>query len=645
MTNSVTNPNKKILRVILAAAAVLILCGVFCTAAAAAGDGNETSPYEISTANNLTLFLTNAEGWTGQYGKIVTSIDVTGGDIAVTGTASKNLDLNGTTIKAAGGKFTNGLLNWGSSGNLTITDSVGSTNLSKRGSISGNSKTRPLYLDKGTVNMTSGKLTDGNVGRRGGGVFMNSGRFELSGNAGIEGNYAKGSGGGVYMNSGTFTMSGDSRIIGSNSDWGGGGVYLNSGEFTMKDNASISGNHQYGNAENGGGVYVEKGCTFTMMDNTSISGNTAVEGGGADIRGTFTMSGDSRISKNSARYGGGGVYVGDGSFTMTDNSTIGGAGAGDGNSATEGEGGGLYLVGGWVSINSDGAKIIGNTAKTNGGGVYNGANYGSGGFTLSCGSITKNTANNGGGVYSTRPVIITGCNISENTAKSSGGGVYSTSRVTLSGNTSITNNTANVNGGGVFMNGGTFEMSENSRIFKNSATNGDGGGVYIWSAAYAMTGGEIIGNSAGGKGGGVYFAGTSYSMTGGEITQNSAAGDGGGVYYNGGGTNLILNGGNPVISGNTKSGGTTADNLWVTNPAHIRLDSPMGEGTDIRVTSPTPYPGDEFGDSKARFYDEPNKGGAMFIKSDDGGLCGRITDVANLAWIWDDTETETVEFK
>ena len=159
-----------------------------------------------------------------------------------------------------------------------------------------------------------------------------------------------------------------------------------------------------------------------------------------------------------------------------------------------------------------------------------------------------------------------------------------------------------------------------------------------------MTNGKIIGNSAGGKGGGVYFAGTSYSMTGGEITQNSAAGDGGGVYYNGGGTNLKLTGGKPVISGNTKSGGTTADNLWVTNPAHIRLDSPMEQGTDIRVTSPTPYPGSEFGDSISRFYDAPNKGGAMFIRSDDGGLCGRITDVANLAWMWDDTETEEVAF-
>jgi hypothetical protein len=85
-------------------------------------------------------------------------------------------------------------------------------------------------------------------------------------------------------------------------------VNLSAGaELKMNDGAAISG-------ANDSGVYVGDG-TFTMTGGT-ISGNTSSSGGGVYVRdGTFTMSGGT-ISGNTAAHCGGGVYVyGDGTFT------------------------------------------------------------------------------------------------------------------------------------------------------------------------------------------------------------------------------------------------------------------------------------------------------------------------------------------
>ena len=131
----------------------------------------------------------------------------------------------------------------------------------------------------------------------------------------ITGGKTTGNGGGVYVDSGTFTMSGGT-ISGcsTDGDGDGGGVYVNGGEFTMSG-GTISGCSTYGYG-NGGGVYVHG--TFTMTGGT-ISDCSAVlgSGGGVFVNSTFTMSGGT-ISSCSAKYDGGGVYVsGDSTFTMS----------------------------------------------------------------------------------------------------------------------------------------------------------------------------------------------------------------------------------------------------------------------------------------------------------------------------------------
>jgi hypothetical protein len=198
----------------------------------------------------------------------------------------------------------------------------------------------------------------------------------------------------------------------------------------------------------------------------------------------------------------------------------------------------VYVYDSTLEMNA-GAKIIGNTASSEGGGVF--VAYGT--VTMGGGEISGNTASAsatayGGGVYiSSGTFTMNGGKISGNTASSYTAG-YSN------------------NGGGVYISGGTFTMNS-GEISDNTATSGGpsyGGGVYISSGAFTMNSGKISSNNntaASGyssPGGGVYISGGTFTMNSGEISDNTAT-SGGGVYVNRG-TVTMSNG---EISGNTAS--------------------------------------------------------------------------------------------
>jgi hypothetical protein len=135
------------------------------------------------------------------------------------------------------------------------------------------------------------------------------------------------------------------------------------------------------------------------MSGGTISGNKATQGGGVYIvNGTFTMSSTTTssgtISGNTASSGGGGgVYIANGTFTMSGG--MGGMTISDNNATT---GGGIYINNGTFTMMGNSDKISGNKATT-GGGVFVGS-YGT--FTMSKGTISGNTASGpygGGGVY------------------------------------------------------------------------------------------------------------------------------------------------------------------------------------------------------------------------------------------------------
>ena len=193
-----------------------------------------------------------------------------------------------------------------------------------------------------------------------------------------------------------------------------------SGDFIMEGGTiGGTGGGSPNSAENGGGVYIFEG-TFTMSGSAVISGNNA-------------------SSSSSSSSSGGGVYVStDGIFTM-EGGTIGGSDGASANSAQYG--GGVYVNGGEFEMTGT-AILQGNTATTHGGGVH----------ILSGGTFTMNGGTIGG--------------TAANTA------TY---------------------GGGVFVSGGTFTVSGSSPVITNNAANN----VYLTSGKTitigdkGLTGGTI----------------------------------------------------------------------------------------------------------------------------------------------------------
>ena len=149
------------------------------------------------------------------------------------------------------------------------------------------------------------------------------------------------------------------------------------------------------------------------------------------------------------------------------------------------------------------------------------------------GKITHGMDKAGRGVYVATGSTFTmsGGTITGNTTSDGdGGGVYVYSGTfTMNGEASITCNGAD-GGGGVFVGtGSTFNMSGGASITDNDANYC--GGVYVTaSGTFNMNGGSITNNTASSNGGGVYVYNGTFTMNGGSITDNTASDNGGGVY-------------------------------------------------------------------------------------------------------------------
>ena len=404
---------------------------------------------------------------------------------------------------------------------------------------------------------SGGKITH-NAGKKGLGIFVDSGGTCTLWNGNITGN-TDDLGGGVCTAGGSrFTMIGGSITNNTGNDGGG----LHSEGTTEVVGGLITGNTAtYG----GGGVHFRAG-TFALSGTVVISGNTAKYGGGVYINryadeDAFTMTGGS-ITDNTADECGGGVYNYDGTFNLNGGSIT-------ANRAKEG--GGVFLLSSDDSFKMTGGSIAENTATADGGGVYNN----NAAFTMEGGSIADNTvvrdssvadSSHGGGVYNNCNTFkMTGGSITGNTVDggandtSYGGGVYNRSEGTfeMSGTATVSGNTANYGGGVV--NFGTFKLSDTATIADNIGTlvriaDRGGGGVFN-AATFTMTGGEIKNNKTSGYGGGVCNVSTTFTMEGGSITGNSttAGTSGGGVfnYY----STFTMSGASAINNNTASSGG------------------------------------------------------------------------------------------
>ncbi len=225
---------------------------------------------------------------------------------------------------------------------------------------------------------------------------------------------------------------------------------------------------------NGGGVRVlgngSTGLTFNMYGGR-ITGNKAKDFGGGVALGqksTFIMYKGS-INSNSAGQNAGGVMVQSSTFNMLDgsissNSALGTVGKEKGN------GGGVYVEFNSragetkASFTMSGGSLNNNTAKRDGGGVYNAG----GALSMTNGSVSYNRAENGGGVYNAGGTLsMTDGRVSYNKAENGGGVYIKSGKFSVSG-TGIGSNEATTNGGGVYFENGTFTVSGSADIAGNT---------------------------------------------------------------------------------------------------------------------------------------------------------------------------------
>ncbi len=240
-------------------------------------------------------------------------------------------------------------------------------------------------------------------------------------------------------------------------------------------------------------------ATFSMYGGT-ISGNHTDEkcygsgGAGVEIQnGTFKMYGgtisDNHEENTESYYGGGGVCAHtSGTFTMYGGTIS--------NNHSEADAGGVTVWGGGA-MNIDGGTIRDNTADGSGGSICTNSNE----FKISGNSVIENnTAVMGGGVFyhgysSSNMTISESARISGNTATGNGGGIYFKNEGTLTMNGgSISGNTTTGDGGGVYFGGDTFSISGNLDISGNKKAGADNN-VYLPTNKYITIVGALTGSN------------------------------------------------------------------------------------------------------------------------------------------------------
>ena len=337
----------------------------------------------------------------------------------------------------------------------------------------------------------------------GGGVYVGENgvlrTLKSNGVTRISGNNAT-NGAGVYFATNNKTANaswlGYGKITSSTATNFGGGVYVESGRLDISSNFEVSNN----TASEGAGIYAADGTTIYLMQGAKVSNNTAREnGGGVALYGTLYLYDATIGDNNTAGANGGGVYVFGGKLYATNAASI-----ISGNTAS-GNGGGVYVEDATQSTKlaeveiSSGATIVGNKAQ-NGAGLH----VANGKVTLRDGNILDNVAaNNGGGIYATGDRLSleiyndverttlenSGSHISGNSA-TLGGGIYVDKALKLYGGT-LENNVVSDKGGAMYVATGSNVELFGGRIFGNWSTNNqDYAGIFVAGATKVNALGE-----------------------------------------------------------------------------------------------------------------------------------------------------------
>jgi predicted outer membrane repeat protein len=205
-----------------------------------------------------------------------------------------------------------------------------------------------------------------------------------------------------------------------------------------------------------------------------------------------------------------------------------------------------------VGTTLDGFVITGGLANgssspdNQGGGIFSWAQSGSSSPTLQNLVITGNTAQDGGGIYTSgnsHSLTATNLLLRSNTATATnasigGGGLYARGGSSNLSSLTVTANSAK-NGGGIYTQSSHTLIAANSLLQGNIATR-EGGGLYATNGSSNLSSLTVTANTTGFNGGGIYTSGTLHSLTATNslLQSNIAATNGGGLFASGGSSNL-----------------------------------------------------------------------------------------------------------
>ena len=401
-----------------------------------------------------------------------------------------------------------------------------------------------------------------------------------------------------------LTLKGGKGIAGGT--LGGGAILIPSGGGTTAELSDCV--IEDCQAEKGGAIGCGKGGTVKLTNTTikkcKTSGSGSDSGGGAIFAqgATVEMTGCT-LTGNEAKSGGAIYAVKKDSTASTvtiSGGTIGGTEEADANKATgngtgSDGGGGIYVGETCTLTMQNNAQVIGNTAVYNGAGIYTKGTL----TTESC-TITDNKTTGadddtgGGGVYveSGSVEIKDATKIYHNYAVESGGGIYVKSgtvtlkSATIGGEQFYDGTDSGKTKGNKAQYCGGIHVKNGTIIMENctlsSNTARDVGGIQADNGNLTVKGCTLTNNKAG-YGGGIYVTGGTFTMENCTLTGNQ--GDGG-VYVEGGtfkmkGSSRIT----PSTGGDANVAGK--NDVYLKDGAKITVDSVLtGTAPVARITVP-----------------------------------------------------------
>lgn len=331
-----------------------------------------------------------------------------------------------------------------------------------------------------------------------------------------------------------------------------------SGGVSNRGALTVENSHFLDNrAVKGGAIDTLDGGTLTVSNSEFRRNNSGVGGGAISLLNAPTASiSNTLFSENYTVDDGGALLVADSTVTVTDSRFEGNVASDDGGAV------GIARSG---STTFNRVVFDGNTTPTGSGGAVNswlGATV-----TFKESEAINNSARDEGGAltFTNSTVNINGSTIRSNTSNTAGGGIYVHESVLTLDNTTVDFNNRDIAdnteiaGGGLYLNGGSFEISNNSAISNNYAT-ARGGGIYLANGTLALQASLVSSNRADQKGGGIYSTGDA-ELTANTVTfDGNAAGDqGGALFTRSSKPATVLD---SVFSGNTaeSDGGAIANN-------------------------------------------------------------------------------------